>query len=344
MRLNWFQKLVLGIASVLIALRLFHPSVGYNMRVDIWATLLPTIGILVVAAALIFLGSSVDAKRLWRVLPDVALVAAWLGYLAAVVVGVSQSGAATSFEQVNWLPTGAGVAGFLLLSGLTWLRLAPNSVMGRLRRPLSIVLIIFVPILVLVGALLERQYVHRAEAMRDRIVEGESVGMIKLGASIRDIRARFPTTFSRVEDLRTGMAQYDWLRGDEDWWIIIDPKSENVVAISVSPALDFDAFLRGRPWEPRQKLRFETTRGVRFNHGPETVSAVYGPPSRIFTFEYGRTSYDYASVQTEFEFVCDEPRTGPNQKCHIYSLALNRVTVYARGWSPEKVWGPGGRR
>src|SRR5436309_3182120 len=116
------SKLVLGVASVLIALCLFHLSVGYTMRVDIWATLLPTIGILVVAAALIFLGSCVDAKRLWRVLPDVALVTAWLEYLAAVAVDVGQSGAATSFEQVNGLPTGSGAAGF---SALVRSHLAP---------------------------------------------------------------------------------------------------------------------------------------------------------------------------------------------------------------------------
>jgi hypothetical protein len=156
--------------------------------------------------------------------------------------------------------------------------------------------------------------------------------------------------------------QYAWsgegLENIEDWWVFVDPKVERSVGLSLAanlyppirpiprPPPGF-VLIPPPPWEYEDILRrlpYETTKGIRFGHSAETVSAVYGPPSKTYTFFYGRASFYYPDLRTEFEFVCRMNKLDRNTRCESPSLLIDRITIFAPGWSPETLWGQGGRR
>jgi len=375
MRLDTSHRVIVALTGFAIGLRVLMPIDApsrFGSRVDAAATLLQVVGILLLGAALFFILSFSWGPAVSRRMVDAGLTMGWLLVALVFAFGASktQTGLVLLLEQTNWPLTTAAVVIVSLLSSLTWGLVRNRSAWVGLRKGLVASLL-----LVLVGAglsmaqqwrfhrlldLRQKQEAERrqAEALRtriiegeqigplhvpltaqpatdrDRIIEGKQIGPLHLGISVDEARAVIQRTFSTVERTRTGLVQYDWCcEGDIEWRVFVDPKVDRSVGLSLSLIPPF-IFV----WEPNQ-LPYETTKGVRFGHSLKTVSAVYGPPSKTYTFDYGRVILYYAPLRTEFEFRCN--RTG----CSGFGggPVLKGITIFAPGWSPETLWGPGGR-
>jgi hypothetical protein len=360
MRLDPSNRAIVALTGLAIGLRVLmplHTPSRFGSQVDVAATLLQVIGILLIGAALFFIVPSTWGPVAARRIVGAGLILGWLLTAVVFVFVTSKSGLVLSLDQTNWPLTTAAAVVLSLLSSLTCGVLRNQSAWVWLRKGLSASLLI-----ILVGAgfsvaqqwhlgrladLRQKQEAERreAEALRTRIVEGEQLGSLHLGVSVDELRVKFQHHFSSVERTRTGLVKYVWccegLDGVEAaWWVIVDPKVESSVGISLADLIDWDLSLFGTA----SKLPYETTKGVRFGHSPETVLAVYGPPSKTYTFDYGRASSYYAPLRTEFEFVCKMSKLEQSTRCEGWRLRLYRITIFARGWSPETLWGQGGRR
>ena len=368
MRLDPSHRAIVALTGLAIGLRVLmpiHTPNPFGPQVDVAATLLQVIGVLLIGAALFFIVPSAWGPAAPRRIVGVGLILGWLLTSVVFAFVTSKTGLVLSLDQTNWPLTTAGAVVLSLLSSLTWGVLMDRNAWEGLRKGIAASVLI-----ILVGAglsvaqqwqlrrladLRQRQEAEsrQAEALRSRIIEGKQIGPLYLGTSVDELRVVFQHTFSTVERTRTGLVQYGWsregLENNEDWRVFVDPKFERSVGISLSrfiptPPPGFRV-IPPPPWEYEgilQKLHYETTKGIHFGHSSETVSAVYGPPSKIYTFDYGRTSFYYAALRIEFEFVCAMTKAQQDTRCDG-SLLLDRITIFAPGWSPETLWGQGGR-
>jgi hypothetical protein len=359
MRLDPSHRVIVALTGLAIGIRVLMPihiPSRFGPQVDVAATLLQVIGILLIGAALFFIVPSTWGPVASRRIVGAGLILGWLLTALVFVLVTSKTGLVVSLDQTNWPLTTAAAVVLSLLSGLTWGVLRDRGAREGLRKGLAGSLLI-----ILVGAgfsvvqqwqlrrladLRQKQEDERrqSEALRTRIIEGEQLGSLHLGVSVDELRAKFQEPFSSVTRTRTGLLKYAWcckgLEGVEaDWLVLVDPKLGNSVGISLADLIEWDLSLFGTA----SKLPYETTKGVRFGHSPETVLSVYGPPSKTYTFDYGRTSLYYAPLRTEFEFVCTKDKLEQNTRCEDWRLRLYRITIFAPGWSPETLWGQGGR-
>ncbi len=339
MKLHRGHRVVIALTGLAIGLRVLMPIYvrsSFGPRVDPAATLLQVIGILLIGVTLVFILPVVWNPAAPRRLASAGFVLAWFLTTVVFVFVASKTGVALSLERTNWLLTSVGAVVLLLLIGLSW-----GFVRRSLWRGLRVGLVSGL-LVVLVGTglsvaqqsrfrrlaeLRQEQEAQRrqAEAMRTRIIEGERIGLLPLGISVDEVRAMLGRTFSSAERIRTGLVQYDWYSDNpEAWSVLIEPKTGHAVGISLSGTFEWDPqtnhFVNTAP-----KLSYETTKGVRFVHSPQTVSAVYGSPSKAYTFDYGRVSYYYAPVRTEFEFSCRMKAPQQTMRCKDFFRSLSAL-------------------
>lgn len=118
-RLTEFQRAVLGVAAMLIALRLVFP-VYWEYRIDVVGTLLQVLAVLALSAAVMLLGPSVGRwlRRAALAMLGPAVFLGWASYLGGIVVAWAQG------VRFGWPPdyalTGAAIGGPVILVWLTW--------------------------------------------------------------------------------------------------------------------------------------------------------------------------------------------------------------------------------
>jgi hypothetical protein len=119
--------------------------------------------------------------------------------------------------------------------------------------------------------------------------------------------------------------------------VFLNSDTGNVVAIMFFPPVVLnheEARLN------RSRVKFVTSKGARYGHSIETIEVMYGKPGRIYSRGNTSLTYYYPDLRTEFLFVCDAPLWS-RQNCKRWSMELEQMRIYADGWSPERLWGPG---
>jgi hypothetical protein len=129
-----FQRVVVGLAAVTVAIRAFLPVTrgGIESQVLLAPTLLHIIGIVVFAAAVFILFPSPSWRSFLRWVATVGLFVGWLSYVALAITLLREVGIAASWDQINWRASVLGAGCLLILAALTWM-----WAMARMRRALT---------------------------------------------------------------------------------------------------------------------------------------------------------------------------------------------------------------
>lgn len=227
---NASQRFILGVASLVVVLRLFFPvtrQTRIGSETDVGTTILQLLGILILSGAGYYLASFGSSERLRSFLKFSLLLFIWLVFLGALALGISSLGMAHSIQTVNWLWTGVALAGFIGLLWLTWFATSP----GRARRLtlVAFVLVVALPLLgfgghAYQGRLIAAHQTKLSEVVRLlkerrlRIVEGERIGSIELGMSPEDLNRGLGMRFSLAKPASGGLNAYIWYSGDGQVW------------------------------------------------------------------------------------------------------------------------------
>ena len=126
-KMTGFQRTVVGLAAVIVALRMFFPVTAPPVLIGgVWVarallapTLLHVVGVVVLAAAVFILFPSPSWRGSVWWLGTGSLLAGWLFYVAFIIAGL-QVGIANSWN-INWHAAWLAVGGLLILAMLTGL-------------------------------------------------------------------------------------------------------------------------------------------------------------------------------------------------------------------------------
>ncbi len=170
MRATWVQRTVLGVTAVLIAFRLSFPVhyvTRYGLRIDILATVLSVVGLVVLGVAAFVLAPSFDPQRLRVLLPG-AIVAGWIVYLVIGGIWLTRYGIPASIREVGWLPAGAAVEALLLLLWLTafWIGFRLTTTAQVRRKWVLQTLVVFLSIAAGTGILVGQRYWAERQILR----------------------------------------------------------------------------------------------------------------------------------------------------------------------------------
>jgi hypothetical protein len=129
------HRAIIALTGLAIGVRVLMP-VMTGWRVDVAATLLQVLGILIISATLFFVMPVIvwsPRKLTVAELTVAELTLAWLLSILAFVLTMSRFGIELSLERTNWPLTTAGAVWLLLLSGTTWGFIRHGNVRIRLR-------------------------------------------------------------------------------------------------------------------------------------------------------------------------------------------------------------------
>ncbi len=170
LRATWVQRTVLGVTAVLVALRLIFP-VQYvtrdGLRIDILATVLSVVGLLVLGLTTFVLAPSLDPQRLRVLLPG-TLLAGWFVYLVIGGIWLARYGIPASIRDVGWLPAGAAAEALLLLLWLTavWTGFRLTTTPHVRRKWVVQTLVVFLAIAAGTGILVGQRYWAERQILR----------------------------------------------------------------------------------------------------------------------------------------------------------------------------------
>lgn len=351
-RINFTQKLIVGIGATAVGLRLFFPATReapYGQALDVPTTVLQLVGMLVIFTAAFYLVSIADLRITRRFLFGGLVVFAWPVFLTTLAIEVRRIGLATSLRTIQWFLTGWALAAFVLLAWMTRLAFFRQDALPSARMARSSFVVLSLIALLLTGGYFGELYQSRSEAARQisfskelerlryGIVEGERIGPVQLGMSLEEVNRSIGRRFSSGERLSNGLTSYIWRplgSGNDFWNVFFDSKTSKAVIIgygfsivpSRSPAPPKGFVLEPPAQREIESSRFQTVRGVRFGDSPATVEALYGKPALATRLKDRKDvvtlRFHYVSIRTEFQF--DESGYG-----------LLSILVYAPGFSPQ---------
>ncbi len=342
MSMSFFRRFVLGMTALLMAFRLLFPvQHAGTSRTDLITTILHEFGILIIGAALFLLAPAAAAPRPWGSLRRYAsgsvLLLAWLFYIVAAGVGLKLYGIATSGESINWFATALVISVSSLLAWSTWLWLRSRTSVDSLATRTHIITFIIVVTSALVsvgGWFAQQRQRYEFEVFRYHVIEGERFGVLRLGISLEDVKWRLGS-FSSANRESDVVVRYVFPDADGSWQVFFDTTTSRAVAIMYFPQLGFTL---DEAYANREKVKFETNRGAKYNHDAGTIEAIYGVPGHIYRLSPSIVTYYYPAIRTEFLFVCHSALPKPGQQsCPFY--ALEQIRLYAGQWSPERLWG-----
>lgn len=181
---------------------------------------------------------------------------------------------------------------------------------------------------------------NRQDTSSDLIVEGERFGHLRLGMNLAQVRGSFTQSFDFASSEGDSVNRYVWRATTGSWQVFVHRQSSRVVAIAYFPL--FSPFDRAESFQEHEErlggIPFTAKMGARYGHGLETVLTIYGPPTKKYRRAPRVLTYYYANFRTEFLFGCS--MTAMKDPCSDYDWTVEQIRIYARDWSPERLWGP----
>lgn len=171
------------------------------------------------------------------------------------------------------------------------------------------------------------------------MVEGERFGVLALGLTLDEVRSQFAHSF-RFASPESGNPQvdrYTWQDTTGSWQVFADKESTRVVALMFFAPFTFGHETYQEHEQRLGRIPFQTSRGVRFGHGVQTIETVYGKPGKMYRRSNRVVTYYYPQLRTEFLLGC--PMVDVSKPCEDYDLTVEQIRIYAREWSPERLWG-----
>lgn len=123
MQLHLGHRAIIALTGLAIGVRVLIPvrvPSRFGPEVDVAATFLQVLGILLLSSSLFFIMPIAWTRNATRKLTIAGVILAWLLTMLAFVLGISRTGFALSLQRTNWPLTTVGVVVFILLASTTW--------------------------------------------------------------------------------------------------------------------------------------------------------------------------------------------------------------------------------